>query len=374
VQPITRGANLAFAPILEQIKTQVAAQVVVLASTMPRGGIQILHATNLPETALKAYNRQFHAFGSLGWSALLTGKPARTPEVSLNNRFRDELVRPLGHEHGLVVPVDSPALAGYPGILAVYRPENEGPFGDADVAKLQEAAAELGKAIAESRVARGAQASAGLKQFIFDQAGNVLFPQGGLASAGLDERVATHLAEVARTRLAAERLDDDGPDRVLIADSRGLFATFRVAVSKSYPALSHLPVGFFSVVPEVEDYAALRPNDFGSDEELSRLVPAMKFIAENFARGPTLQEIARTVHLSPFHFHRRFSELLGITPKHYLFDCQIAHAKKLLLEGKTELADIAKVCGFAHQSHFTSRFKQATGLTPTKWRVAAVAK
>jgi AraC family transcriptional regulator len=30
--------------------------------------------------------------------------------------------------------------------------------------------------------------------------------------------------------------------------------------------------------------------------------------------------------------------------------------------------DIASSCGFAHQSHFTSRFKQATGLTPTRWR------
>jgi AraC family transcriptional regulator len=32
------------------------------------------------------------------------------------------------------------------------------------------------------------------------------------------------------------------------------------------------------------------------------------------------------------------------------------------------LAEIATACGFAHQSHFTSRFKQATGLTPTRWR------
>jgi AraC family transcriptional regulator len=32
------------------------------------------------------------------------------------------------------------------------------------------------------------------------------------------------------------------------------------------------------------------------------------------------------------------------------------------------LSEIAKECGFAHQSHFTSRFKQATGLTPTRWR------
>ena len=72
--------------------------------------------------------------------------------------------------------------------------------------------------------------------------------------------------------------------------------------------------------------------------------------------------------LSPFHFHRRFTELLGLTPKQYLLACQIHEAKSELLAGEKELAQIAKDCGFAHQSHFTSRFKQATGLTPTRWR------
>jgi AraC family transcriptional regulator len=40
----------------------------------------------------------------------------------------------------------------------------------------------------------------------------------------------------------------------------------------------------------------------------------------------------------------------------------------MLLAREKDLIDIAADCGFAHQSHFTSRFKQATGLTPTKWR------
>jgi AraC family transcriptional regulator len=95
---------------------------------------------------------------------------------------------------------------------------------------------------------------------------------------------------------------------------------------------------------------------------------------QEFHRGPTLVDIAKTVHLSPFHFHRRFSELLGLTPKQFLLDCQIHLAKAELLSGEKELALIAKECGFAHQSHFTSRFKQATGLTPTRWRRMAQQK
>ena len=103
-------------------------------------------------------------------------------------------------------------------------------------------------------------------------------------------------------------------------------------------------------------------------------MPALKFMQEHFASGPTLVDIAKTVQLSPFHFHRRFTELLGLTPKQFLLECQINQAKTDLLAREKELAQIAKDCGFAHQSHFTSRFKQATGFTPTRWRRMALAR
>jgi AraC family transcriptional regulator len=118
----------------------------------------------------------------------------------------------------------------------------------------------------------------------------------------------------------------------------------------------------------------LRATDFQADGELARLIPALRFMQQEFPKGPTLVDIARTVHLSPFHFHRRFTELLGLTPKQFLLDCQIHLAKTELLSGEKELVQVAKECGFAHQSHFTSRFKQATGFTPTRWRKMALAR
>jgi AraC family transcriptional regulator len=83
---------------------------------------------------------------------------------------------------------------------------------------------------------------------------------------------------------------------------------------------------------------------------------------------PTLASISAKAHLSPFHFHRRFTEMLGQTPKQFLLACQIHMGESMLVEHRHPLSDVAAECGFAHQSHFTSRFKQATGLTPTRWR------
>src|SRR5205085_10122170 len=137
---------------------------------------------------------------------------------------------------------------------------------------------------------------------------------------------------------------------------------------RDYPALADGGLVLFCIQPSCAEWATVRSADLQADNELARLIPAMKFMREEFSRGPTLGEISKQVHLSPFHFHRRFAELLGLTPKHYLLECQIQAAKVELLARRKELAEIATDCGFAHQSHFTSRFKQTTGLTPTRWR------
>jgi len=131
-------------------------------------------------------------------------------------------------------------------------------------------------------------------------------------------------------------------------------------------------VALVSLQPEPDAWAKIRPSDFAADEELSRLIPALQYMRQNFAGESSLDDVAKTVHLSPFHFHRRFAALLGVSPKHYMFDCQIAEAKRLLVEQEKDLREVAELCGFAHQSHFTSRFKQATGLTPTAWRRIAL--
>lgn len=112
------------------------------------------------------------------------------------------------------------------------------------------------------------------------------------------------------------------------------------------------------------------PNTMNGDvnEWRNRLAPAAAYIRENFRGSPDLHELAKTVNLSIFHFHRSFKRAFGEPPKHMITRLQIAEAKKLLAETETPLADLAKQLGFAHQSHFTSRFRQITGTTPSRYR------
>lgn len=103
-----------------------------------------------------------------------------------------------------------------------------------------------------------------------------------------------------------------------------------------------------------------------SAEEAERFGQALDYLREHF-RTAGLKDVAAHVATSPFHFHRRFRLWAGRTPKALITEFQIEHAKSLLLRGDVPLAEVARQCGFAHQSHMTARFRRMVGDSPNRW-------
>jgi AraC-like DNA-binding protein len=286
----------------------------------------------------------------------------------------------MGLAHAVAVPLASPVLEGYPGAVHLCRTAEGGEFSSADLQKVNDISADFAERIASTRASRRSACSPDVPSvgrptarfLILDANLKPKNPAG--TTTDLDDRLRHEMVEQAKRRLSHLNGDVQAADRVLLADSHGDRWPYRLVTFRRYPALGDGPFTFFCLQPDCCEWGIVRATDFQADPELARLIPALRFMQQEFHRGPTLVDIAKTVHLSPFHFHRRFSELLGLTPKQFLLDCQIHLAKAELLSGEKELAQVAKECGFAHQSHFTSRFKQATGLTPTRWRRMALAR
>jgi AraC-like DNA-binding protein len=346
----------------------------ILATVLPRGAVQGMHVSALSEQGVRMYHRELHRHDRFTWTAVLENRLAHTSEPEIANHpvyreFDQLFMRVNGFAHALAMPMPGALLPGYPGILYAVRGSKQTDFSEDEVRSFQQFAEEMAASLRQALVNRGGvDLDQPAKLFVFDQNGRML--NASTAGTPLAPALAERLkAEIGR-RLVDERVGRSrgGSDRVAVPDEHGQLASFRVIVHRSFPAISESPVAVVCKVPEARHWALLRPGDFDADPELARLVPAIRFIAEHYARGPTLNEIAAVVQLSPFHFHRRFSELLGITPKHLLADLQVDLACRLLRSGEVELVEIARRCGFAHQSHFTSRFRQATGLTPTRWR------
>lgn len=101
--------------------------------------------------------------------------------------------------------------------------------------------------------------------------------------------------------------------------------------------------------------------------DYTRIADAIRFIASQVARQPTLDEIAAHVHLSPFHFQRLFSRWAGVTPKRYLQVLTLERAKALLQESRP-LLEVADTLGLSSGSRLYDHFVQLEAVTPGEYK------
>lgn len=366
--------------LLESLKKAASFTSGLVLSVVPRGGLQIAQPSHVSDALLKSYAKGFETEDSLSWQVILKRKPLRPGDVYGKEELEQtpyfhELMQPQQLKYAVALPLVAPVLDGYPGVVHVLRTAEEGDFSAKEVEALMDVVRQLDSKRQTSREQKNKGSSTPMRQT--GEAATVSFvvldgklkPQlNGQGLGALDNHLRDQLLDHAKRRMHQVNGHGSVADRIQIQDSHGDAWVFRVVSFRRYPALGDGPYTFICRQPACYDWGAVKPQDFQADAELSRLIPALKFMQAEYSRGPTLVEIAKQVHLSPFHFHRRFTELLGLTPKQFMLECQIHEAKTELVARDKELAQIAKDCGFAHQSHFTSRFKQATGLTPTRWR------
>lgn len=98
----------------------------------------------------------------------------------------------------------------------------------------------------------------------------------------------------------------------------------------------------------------------------SALEQAKSYLQTHFVENTSLEQLARLVHLSPFHLSRLFREQVGLPPHAYLNQVRVTRAKSLLRQGMP-IAEVALRVGFADQSHLNKAFKRIVGVAPGQY-------
>lgn len=110
-------------------------------------------------------------------------------------------------------------------------------------------------------------------------------------------------------------------------------------------------------------------NAVGSAQKSAAAIQqAAAYIAENYSRTITTQEIADAAYLSRSYMSELFSKTYGMSPHEYLTMYRLSYVKEKLLNSTVSVSEIAEQTGFRDVFTLSRVFKQKFGMSPSEYR------
>jgi AraC-like DNA-binding protein len=101
-------------------------------------------------------------------------------------------------------------------------------------------------------------------------------------------------------------------------------------------------------------------------EDLAEVIK--KYLDESIEDDFNLDKLCSEVNYSKNYVINVFKEKYGITPYKYFIDRKIEVSKSYLTHTNVSIGDIAKLLHYADQQYFSTVFRNATGISPLKFR------
>lgn len=162
------------------------------------------------------------------------------------------------------------------------------------------------------------------------------------------------------------RIRDVGPQ----AELSGLIESIQRELDSGRPAsdrAARFHLGLLGVW--LERMAATASDEAPRTDAARRLARAYADVLERgFRTGKGVADFARELGVTPTHLTRVCHKTCGRSASDLFHDRQIFEARRLLVETKMPVQEIAQSLGFTTPAYFTRAFQHRTGKTPTGFR------
>ena len=102
-------------------------------------------------------------------------------------------------------------------------------------------------------------------------------------------------------------------------------------------------------------------------DDYQRIAKAIHFLKSSALDQPSLDEAAKQVELSPYHFQRLFRRFAGVSPKRFLQHLTSNQAKKLLQQS-TSILDASFAVGLSSPGRLHDLLINVTAVTPGEYK------
>lgn len=114
------------------------------------------------------------------------------------------------------------------------------------------------------------------------------------------------------------------------------------------------------------------PNGVSISEKSAAVISEACRLIETSEELPKLDELAAAVGISPFHFHRQFKAITGLTPKRYGAAHRAKSVRHALGETRNTVTQAIYDAGYNSGGRFYAKSSEMLGMTPTAYRNGGV--
>jgi AraC family transcriptional regulator len=161
-------------------------------------------------------------------------------------------------------------------------------------------------------------------------------------------------------------IDDDVIDQI----GRSILSELDVetTASRLYVEAASLTLAARLLQKHCDSAACVLTESLAHSLDHIRLRRVLDYIAASIKDDITLATLAGIAGYSPFHFARKFTLAMGISPHRYISRIRLESAMVELAARKLPLSQIAFNAQFSSQASFTRAFHRAIGMTPKEYR------
>ena len=145
---------------------------------------------------------------------------------------------------------------------------------------------------------------------------------------------------------------------------------------KSYYKTLYLKSKFIELLMlQFQEYEALyktMPEIYTSDSNLEKMYDVKDIIDADISRSCTLLDLAQQVGTNECYLKKHFKQVFGTTVFGYVHAQRMNRSKELLINEDMKIAEVARLSGYKHASHFTTAFKKYFGYLPHQIKLLLV--